>query len=108
MNQGLGSSALTKSSGHECPFRASHCGRNCGLVHHTATSRSQKREYIPVDTAQIASLPDAVWEWARTFLLFLQYQGQRVQSVLARNRRLAERYHRLTIYDVLFAAATTC
>jgi len=51
---------------------------------------------------QIAGLPDAVWEWARTFLLFLQYQGQRVQPVLARNRRLAERYHRLTIYDVLF------
>ena len=51
---------------------------------------------------QIAGLPDAVWEWARTFLLFLQYQGQRVQLVLARNRRLAERYHRLTIYDVLF------
>jgi len=51
---------------------------------------------------KIAGLPDAVWEWARTFLLFLQYQGQRVQPVLARNRRLAERYHRLTIYDVLF------
>ena len=51
---------------------------------------------------QIAALPDAVWEWARAFLLFLQYQGQRVQPVLARNRRLAERYHRLTIYDVLF------
>ena len=51
---------------------------------------------------QIAGLPDAVWEWARTFLLFLQFQGQRAQPVLARNRRLAERYHRLTIYDVLF------
>lgn len=51
---------------------------------------------------QIAGLPDAVWEWARTFLLFLQYQGQRAQPVLARNRRLAERYRRLTIYDVLF------
>ena len=51
---------------------------------------------------QIAGLPDAVWEWARTFLLFLQFQGQRVQPVLARNRRLAERYHRLTIYDVLW------
>ncbi len=51
---------------------------------------------------QIAGLPDAVWEWARTLLLFLQFQGQRVQPVLARNRRLAERYHRLTIYDVLF------
>jgi hypothetical protein len=51
---------------------------------------------------QIAGLPDAVWEWARTFLLFIQYQGQRVQPVLARNRRLAERYHRLTIYDVLW------
>ena len=51
---------------------------------------------------QIAALPDAVWEWARTFLLFLQYQGQRVQPVLARNQRLAERYRRLTTYDVLF------
>jgi hypothetical protein len=51
---------------------------------------------------QIAGLPDAVWEWARTFLLFLQFQGQRVQPELARNRRLAERYRRLTIYDVLF------
>ncbi len=51
---------------------------------------------------QIAGLPDAVWEWARTLLLFAQYQGQRAQPVLARNRRLAERYHRLTIYDVLW------
>ncbi len=32
----------------------------------------------------------------------MQYQGQRAQPVLARNRRLAERYHRLTIYDVLW------
>ncbi len=51
---------------------------------------------------KIADLPDPVWEWARTFLLFLQYQGQRAQPVLARSRQLAERYRRLTIYDVLF------
>ncbi len=51
---------------------------------------------------QIAGLPDAVWEWARTSLLFLQYQGQRAQPRLSRNRRLAERYRRLTIYNVLF------
>ena len=50
----------------------------------------------------IAGLPDAAWEWARTFLLFLQYQGQLAQPRLSRNRRLAERYHRLTVYDVLF------
>lgn len=51
---------------------------------------------------KIACLPDTVWEWARTFLLFLQYQGQRAQPELARNRRLAARYHRLTLYDVLW------
>jgi hypothetical protein len=53
---------------------------------------------------QIAFLPDPVWEWARTFLLFLQFQGQRVLPRLVRYPRWAARYHRLTIYDVLFGA----
>ena len=51
---------------------------------------------------QIACLPDSLWEWGRTFLLFMQLQGQEVQPLLAKNRKLAERYHRLTIYDVLW------
>ncbi len=50
---------------------------------------------------QIAHLPDVLWGWARTFLLLVQLYGQSKQPLLARNRRLADRYRRLTIYDVL-------
>lgn len=54
---------------------------------------------------QIGCLPDEVWQWARTFLLFLQFQGQRLQPRLAQvDPRFAQRYQRLTVYDVLFGA----
>ncbi len=50
---------------------------------------------------QIVQLPDTLWEWARTFLLFAQRKGQSERPLLARNRRLADRYRRLTVYNVL-------
>lgn len=53
---------------------------------------------------QIAHLPDSVWEWARLFLLFLQQLGQKEQPLLATNHKLASRYRRLTIYDVLWGS----
>lgn len=53
---------------------------------------------------QIACLPAVLWEWARTFLLYVQLQGQKAQPLLAGNPRFANRYRRLTIYDVLFGS----
>lgn len=53
---------------------------------------------------QIVCLPDTLWEWARTFLLYLQLQGQKAQPLLARNPRFANRYRRLTIYDTLWGS----
>ncbi|HLZ57660.1 MAG TPA: hypothetical protein VKR06_11985 [Ktedonosporobacter sp.] len=53
---------------------------------------------------RIACLPDPLWEWARTFLLFGQFQGQRMLSQLTQQPRWAARYHRLTLYDVLWGA----
>lgn len=53
---------------------------------------------------QIASLPDTLWEWARTFLIYIQLQGQKAQPLLAQYPRFANRYHRLTVYDVLWGA----
>ncbi len=55
---------------------------------------------------QIVQLPDTMWEWARTFLLFAQRRGQSERPFLARNRRLADRYRRLTIYDVLWGSCS--
>lgn len=52
----------------------------------------------------IAGLPDPVWEWARAFLLFGQFQGQRMLPQIAQQPRWAARYHRLTLYDVLWGA----
>src|SRR6266566_4408499 len=51
---------------------------------------------------RIASLSDAVWEWARVMLLFGQRLGQKEQPVLARNRRLAARYRRVTAYSMIW------
>ena len=53
---------------------------------------------------QIASLPDTLWEWARTFLLYMQLQGQKAQPLLAKDPRFANRYRRLTVYDVLWGS----
>jgi hypothetical protein len=53
---------------------------------------------------QIASLPNTVWEWARTFLLYMQLQGQKAQPLLAQDPRFANRYRRLTVYDVLWGS----
>jgi hypothetical protein len=53
---------------------------------------------------QIVQLPDNLWEWARTFLLFAQHRGQSERPFLARNRRLADRYRRLTVYSVLWGS----
>jgi hypothetical protein len=53
---------------------------------------------------QIASLPDTLWEWARTFLLYMQLQGQKAQPLLAKDPRFANRYRPLTVYDVLWGA----
>src|SRR6266568_5219803 len=52
------------------------------------------------DFEQIAHLPDPVWEWARTFLLYVQFQGQSLQPALASIPRFADRYSRLTARDV--------
>jgi len=38
------------------------------------------------------------------FLLFHQQLGQKQQLLFAKNRKLARRYRRLTIYDVLWGA----
>lgn len=53
---------------------------------------------------QIASLPDTLWEWARTFLLYMQLQGQKAQPLLAQDPRFSDRYRRLTVYDVLWGS----
>lgn len=53
---------------------------------------------------QIASLPDTLWEWARTFLLYIQLQGQKTQPLLAKDPRFANRYRRLTVYNVLWGS----
>jgi hypothetical protein len=53
---------------------------------------------------QIAPLPDPLWEWARTFLLYIQRLRQEKQPVLARNRRLADRYRRVTVYSMMWDA----
>jgi hypothetical protein len=53
---------------------------------------------------QIACLPDVLWKWARTFLLYLQLQAQRVQPRFAQHPRFAGRYRRLTVYDVLWGS----
>ncbi len=51
---------------------------------------------------QIARLPEAVWEWARVFLLYMQRLAQKEQPGLASNPRLANRYRRLTAYSMIW------
>ena len=50
---------------------------------------------------QIATFPDAIWEWARIYLLYLNFKGKAAETILLSNQRLANRYGRLTVSKVM-------